>query len=192
MNFLFLQKNAFYCFFLANLCKHALHLSETGRNRKIIINCLRLRKEKSKGNRIKGNTFFRASSSLWDRFFQRITTIYWLAMSYCLKSPLLIDHRHHYKYQKKCPWNKKSVFEFNNWLIFMSKKENKEFNQRDWKLLLSFVSINEPLAIMNWIEKLLFLFSFNQFRICKVSEIATDMNTPDDKYAKIQIEYFFQ
>lgn len=45
---------------------------------------------------------------------------------------------------------------------------------------------------MNRIEKLLFLFSFNQFRICSVSEIATDMNTPDDKYAKIQIEYFFQ
>lgn len=144
--------------FLANLCKHAFHLSETGRNqgrnRKIIINCLRLRKEKSKGNRIKDNRFFRASSSLSGRFSQRITTIYWLAMLFCLKSPLLIDHRHHNEYQKNCPWNKKSVFEFNNWLIFMSKKENKEFNQREWKLFLSFVSINEPLEILNRIEKL--------------------------------------
>lgn len=75
---------------------------------------------------------------------------------------------------------------------FHEQEKNKEFNQRDWKLLLSFVSINEPLAIINRIEKLLFLFSFNQFRIYSVSEIAIDMNTPDDKYAKIQIEYFFQ
>lgn len=67
---------------------------------------------------------------------------------------------------------------------FHEQKKNKEFNQRDWKLLLSFVSINEPLAIINRIEKLLFLFSFNQFRICKVSEIAIDMTIPDDKYAK--------